>query len=124
MQKLQEEADKKEMKSLEGKLGRREANGDEEGAEDIKEQMEEVGENTAFVPEVAVKPDVKGVSARKVRVPTVANKQAIIAAVAKGEAPESILDVNMGALKKYVNLGSNMRVAGVNITTERSMTIR
>ncbi|MCK5602709.1 hypothetical protein KAR91_12590 [Candidatus Pacearchaeota archaeon] len=123
-QRLQEAEDKKKLKSLEGKLGRREANGDEEGAEEIKEEMEAVGESTTYIPETTSKPSVKGVSGRKVRIPTVANKQAIIAAVARGDAPDSIIDINMGQLKKYVNLGDNMRVAGVNITTDRGISVR
>lgn len=123
-QRLQEAEDKKKLKSLEGKLGRREANGDEEGAEEIKEEMEAVGESTTYIPETTSKPSVKGVSGRKIRVPTVANKQAIIAAVARGDAPDSIIDINMGQLKKYVNLGDNMRVAGVNITTDRNISVR
>lgn len=123
-QRLQEVEDKKRLKSLEGKLGRREARGDEEGAEGIREEIEEVGETTAYIPETTSKPGVKGVSGRKVRIPIVANKQAIISAVARGEAPDSIIDINMGQLKKYVNMGNNMRVAGVNITTDRNISIR
>lgn len=126
LQKLQEEADKKVLKNLEAKEKRLEKKGgdNEEALRDIEEEKGMVGNAPTFVAETSGKSNVKGVSGRKVRIPTVTNKQAIIAAVLRGDAPASIIDINMGQLKKYVNLGENMRVAGVNITTDRSMTVR
>jgi len=47
---------------------------------------------------------VKGASCRFELMPQVVNKMALIKAVANGTVPDTVLDVNMGALKKYVNM--------------------
>ena len=62
---------------------------------------------------------VKGSSSRFELVPQVVNKMALIKAVANGTVPDSVLDVNMGALKKYVNMVKKP-LPGV-ATTERAI---
>jgi hypothetical protein len=68
-----------------------------------------------------VVPETKvfGASTRVELDPSVVNKMALIKAVANGNVPDSVLDVNMGQLKRYVNM-MKRPVPGV-ATTERAV---
>jgi hypothetical protein len=78
--------------------------------ENNQERVEEIHAQAAepvFVPPTPrLVPDskVKGASSRFELVPQVVNKMALIKAVANGMVPETVLDVNMGQLKRYVNM--------------------
>lgn len=79
--------------------------------ENNQEKVEEIHARAAepvFIPPTPrlVVPDtkVKGASSRFELVPQVVNKMALIKAVANGNVPDTVLDVNMGQLKKYVNM--------------------
>lgn len=81
------------------------------------ETMEQEIEEASMVPDAhMVAPQVKG---SMVREPEVINKIALLKAAAEGLVPENIFDINNGQLKKYVNMGDNIRPAGVRITTRR-----
>jgi len=60
---------------------------------------------------------VKGASTRFELVPQVVNKVTLIKAVANGTVPDTVLDVNMGALKKYVNM-MKRAIPGVTYTEQ------
>lgn len=79
--------------------------------ENNQEKVEEIharASEPVFVPPTPrlVVPDTKtkGASTRFELVPQVVNKMALIKAVANGTVPDTVFDVNMGALKKYVNM--------------------
>ena len=77
--------------------------------ENDQEKVEEIAAQAAEPVFVAPRPvshdtKVKGASSRFELVPTVVNKMALIKAVAAGTVPESVLDINMGQLKRYVNM--------------------
>jgi len=75
---------------------------DQEKAEEIQARAYE----PVFTPPRLVVPDtkVKGASSRFEYVPEVVNLMALIKAVANGTVPDTVLDVNMGQLKRYVNM--------------------
>ena len=64
---------------------------------------------------------VKGVKA--VWIPEVTDKRALIRAVAEGRAPESVVDINMGMLKKLANMGVRFN-EGVRLTEDSRYTGR
>ncbi|MFA5458348.1 MAG: hypothetical protein WC261_12040 [Synergistaceae bacterium] len=75
------------------------------------EKVEEIharASEPVFVPPTPrlVVPDTKtkGASTRFELVPQVVNKMALIKAVANGTVPDTVLDVNMGQLKRFVNM--------------------
>ncbi len=79
--------------------------------ENNQERVEEIHAQAAepvFVPPtprlVPANTKVKGASSRFELVPQVVNKMALIKAVANGMVAESVLDVNMGQLKRFVNM--------------------
>jgi hypothetical protein len=75
------------------------------------------------VPVVAATVYGKTKGVRVVLVPEVTDKMALIREVAAGRAPESVLDVNMGALKKLCNMGVKFG-AGVVCREDTSVSVR
>jgi len=61
---------------------------------------------------------------KKVRVPTVFNKEALLKFIAEDKAPIDLFDINEGKLKKYVNDFPNCRLAGVNVQTKTKVVVR
>ena len=70
--------------------------------------------SVALPPQAAPAPAVKGVSVKETRVPEVVDKMSLVKAVAAGQVPLRVLDVNMAALKEYVN--NNMVLPGVAVS--------
>ena len=64
---------------------------------------------------------VKGV--KTVWIPEVTDKMALIRAVAEGRAPESVIDINLGMLKKLSNMGVRFN-EGVRLTEDAKYTGR
>jgi uncharacterized phage infection (PIP) family protein YhgE len=82
----------------------------------IDTKVQEV-ENVDSIPETRTRlPAYRG---KMERIPTVINKKALLQSAAKGLVPINVFDENMGNLKKYVNLGDDIRPAGVRIDDKR-----
>ncbi|MFA5706859.1 MAG: hypothetical protein WDA41_10930 [Candidatus Neomarinimicrobiota bacterium] len=62
---------------------------------------------------------VKGASTRYEYVPEVVNKTTLLRAIAAGKVPETVIDINMGQLKRYVNM-VKQAVPGV-VCTEKAV---
>ena len=96
--------------------------GQQEKAAAIQKTAEQAADALPVVSAVAVAYErVKGV--KTVWIPEVTDKMALIRAVAEGRAPESVVDVNMGMLKKLSNMGVRFN-EGVRLTEDAKYTGR
>lgn len=94
--------------------------GQQEKALQAQQQAERAAES---VPVVAATSYEKTKGVRVVLIPEVTNKMQLIQEVAAGRAPEGVLDVNMGMLKKLVNMGVKIQ-AGVVCREDTSVSVR
>ena len=114
----QEEVVQNQLTILETKL-----NNKAETVERNQTQVEEV--NVMPVTSSAPAVNLRGVGGgKKVRIPAVFNKEALIKAIAEEKAPIDLLDINEGKLKKYVNDFPNCRLPGVNVQTKTKVVVR
>jgi hypothetical protein len=82
----------------------------------IQKTAEQAADALPIASAVAVNYErVKGV--KTVWIPEVTDKMALIKAVAEGRAPESVVDINLGMLKKLANMGVKFN-EGVRLTEE------
>jgi len=95
--------------------------GQQEKALQAQQAAERAAESAPVIAASTSYEKTKGV--RVVLVPEVTDKMALIQEVAAGRAPESVLDVNMGTLKKLVNMGVKVQ-AGVVCRKDTSVSVR
>jgi len=95
--------------------------GQQEKALQAQQAAERAAESAPVIAASTSYEKTKGV--RVVLVPEVTDKMALIQEVAAGRAPESVLDVNMGTLKKLVNMGVKVQ-AGVVCREDTSVSVR
>ncbi len=115
---IEEEVIQNQLGILETKLNNK--------AETVERNQEavEVAETMPDRPSAPVV-NFKGVGGgKKIRIPTVVNKESLIKAIAEGKAPIDLLDVNEGKLKKYVNDFPNCRLAGVSVQSKTKVVVR
>jgi chromosome segregation ATPase len=115
---IEEEAIQNQLTILETKLNNK--------AETVERNQEAV-EVAEIMPTRSSAPAVslKGVGGgKKVKIPTVFNKEALIKFIAEGKAPIDLLEVNEGKLKKYVNDFPNCRLAGVSVQSKTKVVVR
>lgn len=94
--------------------------GQQDKAAAVQKQAERAAES-APIPPTATYEKTKGV--RVILVPEVTDKMALIREVAEGRAPESVLDVNIGTLKRLANMGVKFG-AGVAFREDTSVSVR
>lgn len=115
---IEEEAIQTQLAILETKL-----NNKAETVERNQEAIETAETMPATSSASAV--NLKGVGGgKKVKIPTVFNKEALIKFIAEGKAPIDLLEVNEGKLKKYVNDFPNCRLAGVSVQSKTKVVVR
>jgi hypothetical protein len=110
----------KEFLSRQLEILRLKLDGQQEKALQAQQQAERAAES---VPVVAATVHEKTKGVRVVLIPEVTDKMALIQEVAAGRAPESVLDVNMGALKRLCNMGVKIG-AGVVCREDTSVSVR
>lgn len=87
--------------------------GQQEKAAAIQKTAEQAADALPIASPIALNYErVKGV--KVTLIPEVTDKMALIKAVAEGRAPESVIDINMGTLKKLTNMG--IKFEGVRLT--------
>lgn len=74
-----------------------------EGKEEKAEQLELKAQSQVVIPKEADKPKVQGTSMKSVWDVGVTDKVELIKAVSEGKVPDTVLDINLSALRKYVS---------------------
>lgn len=91
--------------------------------ENNQSQMQQVETRTSQAPETSTV--MKGAGGGKQeRIPTVFNKEAFVKAIAEGQIPVDLVDINEGKLKKYVNNFPTIRLVGVKIDYKTKVSVR
>lgn len=118
--KLDEEAEKKRQRQLRYAEKAR-ARGDEQKAEEFEEKAEAVPDAVV----VAEEPRAEGISTRKGYDAEVVDFTALVRAVAAGEAPESLLQVNQSALRRLAGaLQDSLDIPGVKLRVTETVVAR
>lgn len=95
--------------------------GQQEKALQAQQAAERAAEAVPVIAPATAYEKTKGV--RVVLIPEVTDKMALIREVAAGRAPESVLDVNLGTLKRLCNMGVKF-AAGVACREDTSVSVR
>lgn len=123
--KLQEAADK-ERKYQEDlalkRLATAEKKGDEERIEQVEEEIEEIQTGTVAPVLASNKPKVQGISTRETWSGEVTDKMALIKAVAAGQAPETLLDVNTKTMNQMARaMKKSFNYPGVRAVSKKTI---
>lgn len=94
-------------------------------AETVERNQAQVEEAGSFPAKATQSVSLKGVGGGKMeRIPTIFNKEAFIRAVAAGQLPIDLLNIDEGKLKKYINQFPSSRPAGVEIKEKPVVRVR